>query len=169
MSSSSSTVVIITSPTTQNTYQQLGLGPLPPGTLADAAVAAIEKVLVKQLSTNWPANFAAYDSSQQDQGIMGPWSANRAGSAPACVIQQITSDFNEWGLPNDPGTVSGMGSEITQQIADNGGLTGTFYGKHRLGGAETIYYGVGFGTAAIADNPEVLGIIYVFAAVLGVN
>jgi hypothetical protein len=169
MSSSVSITNNINNPTMQGTYNSLGLGPIPAGTTADAAVTAVEKVLFKNLQTGWPSTAAPYDPTQQDSGIMGPWSDNVAGTAPPCVVQQVTLDFNSWGLPNDPPTISAIGSEITQQISDNGGLTGVFYGKQRLGGSETIYWGVGFATGVIVDSPEEFGIIYVFAAAFGIN
>jgi hypothetical protein len=165
----SSSVTIINVTSMQPTYTALGLGPIPAGTLADAAVATVEKQLFKNLQASWPASAPTYDPTQQDSGIMGPWSGNVAGTAPPCVVQQITLDFNSWALPNDQNAITSMAEEITQQIQNNGGLSGQFYGKTRVGGSMTLYWAVGFGTGAIADNPEELGIIFVYSAALAVN
>ncbi len=153
----------------QPTFSQLGMGPVPAGITADAGVSLVQKQLFKNLSASWPATAPQYDPTQQDQGIMGPWTDNVGGTAPPCVVQAITTDFNAWSLPVDTGTVNEMAQQITQEISNNGGLTGQFFGKTRLGGSETLYWGVGYATGPIQDSPEVLGVIYVFAAVFGVN
>jgi len=165
----SSSVTIVNVNSMQPTYDALGLGPIAPGTRADVAVATVEKVLFKKLKASWPASAPQYDPTQQDSGIMGPWSQNVAGTAPPCVVQQITIDFNNWSLPNDQAAISSMAQEITQQIQNNGGLSGSFYGKTRLGGSETLYWAVGFGTGVIVDNPEEMGVIFVYTAALAVN
>lgn len=165
----STSVTVINVQSMQPSFTAAGLGPIPAGTTADAAVATIQTAFATKLRNNWPSNWPAYVTSQQDQGIMGPWSANLAGTAPPCLVQQITMDFNNWELPVDTSTINDMASQITEEISANGGTTGTFTGRTRIGGAETIYWGVAFGTGAIADNPEEMGIIYVFSAQLGVN
>lgn len=160
---------IVNANSVQPSLSALGEGTLPAGTTADAAVAIVENVLAKKLQGDWPSTYPDYETDQQDQGIMGPWNANVAGAAPQCVVQQLTGDFNAWELPSDDTTINAIATQITQEISSNGGLSGTFYGRTRVGGSETIYWGVAFATGAIQDNPEVLGIIYVFTAQLGVN
>jgi hypothetical protein len=148
----------------QPTYTALGLGPIPAGTLPDVLVPAIEKKLVAQLQAAWPSTFPAYTASQQDMGIMGPWADNIAGTAPPCLVQQATLDFQNWELPVDAGAIDAMGKTITQEISSNGGEAGTAFGRTRVGTAVTIYWGVSFVTGPIADNPEEIGVIYVFTA-----
>jgi hypothetical protein len=151
-------------------YQSLGLGPIPPGTTAADGVAAVETKLKANLATSWTgANFPTLPSFQQDVGLMGPWSSNVSGTAPACLVQQITQDFNSWSLPNDQTTINQMATQITTEISANGGITGTFLGRSRLGGSEEIDWGVAFTTGVIVDNPEENGIIYAFGAVLNVT
>jgi len=150
-------------------YKSVGLGAIPAGVNVSTVVKTIEKQLFKDLKTNWPASYADFDSSQEDSAIMAPWKDNVPGTAPKCVTDAITLDFQNWGLPVDKPTITNMAKEITQQISNNGGLSGTFYGKMQVAGSETIYYGIGFATAVVVNNPEEKGIIYVFSSSLGLN
>jgi hypothetical protein len=150
-------------------YKANGLGDIPAGTTVSDVVGNIDKKLKKDLAASWPSAFEPYASYQTDNAIMAPWKNNVGGQAPKCVTDAITQDFSSWELPVDKATITGMAKQITQEIANNGGLTGTFYGKHQLGGAETIYWGVAFTTAPVINNPEEMGIIYAFSAVLGLN
>lgn len=165
----SSSVTIINTVSMQSTYTALGLGQIPSGTLADAAMKTIQQALLKKVQASWPKTAAPFDTTQSNSGLMGPWSANVGGTAPPCAVRWITSSFNDWGLPNDQQTVASIAQEITTGIQANGGLSGQFFGKTRVGGSETIYWAVGFGTGAIVDNPEEMGIIFVYTAVLGLN
>ncbi|WP_353780097.1 hypothetical protein [Winogradskyella sp. 3972H.M.0a.05] len=153
----------------QEAYSRLGLGQIPAGVTVSTVVSKIEAKLAKDLSGSWPDAFPAYASYQEDSAIMAPWKANVAGKAPKCVTQAITQDFTSWDLPVDTNTITEMAKQITQEVANNGGLSGTFYGRSQLGGAETLYWGVGFATAPVINQPEEMGIIYVFSAVLGLN
>jgi len=170
----SNSVTINNTISMQNSYDQLGLGPIPPGTTADSAVKTVQTSLFTTLNANWPKGFPPLaDTSQHDQGIMGPWSDNIPGSAPSCVVQQLSQDFKSWEMPVDTNTINTMAAQITQEISSNGGVSGTFFGRSQIGGSETVHWGVGFATGAIADGPdggtEELGIIYVITAQLDVN
>jgi hypothetical protein len=153
----------------QQAYTDLGLGPIPAGTKLDVAVPAIFAKLGTLLQTGWPANFGTYIASQEDSAIMSPWTANVGGTAPQCVIDAITLDFTSWALPVDSNTITLMAKEITQQIVNKGGDTGTFYGRTVLAGSEMMYWGVAFTTAIVVDSPEQTGILYAFTANLGIN
>lgn len=150
-------------------YRANGLGDIPAGTTVSDVVGLIETKLKKELAASWPSAFEAYVSYQTDNAIMAPWKSNVAGQAPKCTTDAIKQDFGSWSLPVDEDTITNMAKQITQEIANNGGLTGTFYGKHQLGGAETIYWGVAFTTAPVIDIPKEMGVIYAFSAVLGLN
>jgi hypothetical protein len=153
----------------QPSYTSLNLGPIPAGTTTDQAAKTVRKALVDLMDTNWPATYPSVPSNQQDSGIMQPWADNVSGTAPACAVAQITTDFKAWSLPFDKNTFSAMAVQITTEIAAQGGDTGTFYGQTNISGSETIYWGVGYTTAVVIDDPETTGIIYSFRAVLGIN
>lgn len=149
----------------QSTYNNLGLGPIPAGTTVSDAVSKIQSVLSGLLVKQWPASFPSNDAAQEDSAIMAPWSANVPGSAPDCVTQAIGLDFKNWDLPSDNGTITSMAQEITQQISNHGGEKGTFYGQTKIASSR-IYWGVAFASSIVVDNPEELGIIYAFTAVV---
>jgi hypothetical protein len=122
--------------------------------------------LKKGISSNWPSAFPTYASYPEDSAIMAPWKDNVGGSIPKCVVDAITQDFTSWDLPVDTATIRNMAKQITQEVANNGGSTGTFFGKSQLGGAATLYWGVGFATAPVVNSPEEMGIIYAFSALV---
>ena len=149
----------------QSVYESLGMGQVPPGTTPDNAVKAILEQLKKNVAQDWPGSFPPYDDSQVDMGVMQPWSDNIPGSAPQCVIDQITGDFNSWDLPNDQAMIKQMAQEITEHIGAQVGTTETFDGKKRLGGTVEIFWRVAYATGPVVDNPLTLGIFYSFCAV----
>lgn len=156
------------------TFEAAGLAPPAAGTKASEVLnKQLWPAFAKKLQDGWPADWPAYDASQVDEGMMGPWTANVAGTAPSCVVQQIMMDLGNWGLPADQNTVNAMASQITEEVAAHGGLTGTFYGHAQVGGSEVIYWGVAFGTGGITDSTggtqTEVGIIYSFSAVLDVD
>ncbi len=170
MSTISTTNITVNVNNLQPAYTALGLGPIPAGSTIANGVAAIKTALAKNLMTNWPSDYPASVPNQEDTGIMEPWSANVAGSAPACILQQLTTDFTSWQLPYSQVLLNQMAIQITTEIADNGGQTGHFYGQTRLSGSETIYWGVAFTTAVVIGPPtNATGIIYSFTAVLGLD
>ena len=152
----------------QTAYNHFGLGPIPAGTKIDHAVAAVQKALKTELSTNWPK---ANPSPQYapDSAIMAPWKGNVAGSAPKCVTDAINQDFGSWGLPVDKATVTEMAKQITQEISNSAGLNGYYYGQSSLGASETIYWGVSYISLVVVDSPEEYGILFAFSASLGLN
>ncbi len=164
--SSSANVTVINVNLLQPVYNSLNMGQIPAGTTPDAATAQILKTLRNSLADNWPTTWPAFDVSQADAGIMQPWSENVAGSAPKCVTDQITLDFNAWSFPNDPAMVTQMAKEITEQIGASGGNTGVFSGKARRGAASTMYWRVGFTTGIVIDDPFTLGVFYAFCGVM---
>ncbi|MFZ6844160.1 hypothetical protein [Undibacterium sp. RuTC16W] len=154
----------------QEAYTSLGMGTIPAGTSVANGVAAIEKALIANLMSKWPASYPASEPNQVDDGIMEPWSSNVAGTAPVCLVNQITTDFNSWQLPYNSDLLMQMGNEITTEIAANGGQTGYFYGQTSLAGSEKIYWGVAYATAVVIGPPSnATGVIYAFSAVLGLN
>jgi hypothetical protein len=169
MSSVSVTQINVDVNNLQPAYSALGMGSVPAGTTIANGVAAIEKVLIANLASGWPAAFAPYLSYQMADGIMEPWTANVPGSAPACVTQQLINSFNGWQLPYSTTAINQIAIEITQQIGSNGGQAGTFYGQTTLaGGGETLYWGVAYTTAVVVGPPDnSVGIIYAFSGSLG--
>lgn len=153
----------------QPAYSSLGLGPIPAGTTVDSAVKTIQTALEKMLGDNWPKSGYGSAPTQTDSAIMAPWKANIPGTAPKCVIDAIKIDFKAWGLPVDDNAITLMAKEITQQISNHGGNTGTFYGVSHVTSSETIYWGVSFTTAVVVDNPMETGIIYGFGAVFSLD
>jgi hypothetical protein len=123
--------------------------------------------LKSSLANNWPSSWPSYDDTQVDSGIMEPWSGNVSGSAPQCVTDQITLDFNSWSFPNDQAMITQMAKEITQQISASGGNTGVFSGKARRGASTTLYWRVSYTTGIAIDDPETMGVFYGFCAVMG--
>jgi hypothetical protein len=165
--SNTTNVTVVNVYVLQPVYDSLNMGPIPPGTTPDAATASILAKLRTSVTTNWPAAWPAYDDTQVDAGIMQPWSGNVGGSAPQCVVDQITLDFNSWSFPNDGAMITQMAKEITEQVSASGGNTGVFDGKARRGAATTLYWRVSYTTGIAIDNPETLGVFYGFCAVLG--
>jgi hypothetical protein len=164
-----SSVTIININEMQPMYASLGLGQIPAGTLADVAVLAVETQLTSNLAAEWTQAGRTSPGINVSSGIMGPWSADVGGTAPTCVVQQLTENFNDWSLPNDQSAISSIASEITENIAVNGGLPGTFLGLTREGGSEAVLWGVAYTTGVIVDNPLMLGVIYTFEAVLSLD
>lgn len=170
MSSISSTTINVNVQNLQPAYTALGMGNIPAGTSVAMGISGLEKTLLGNLANGWPSVFAPYASYQQNDGIMEPWSDNVGGTAPSCVTQQIISSFNGWELPYSSDAVNQIASEITQNIAANGGQTGTFYGRTALAGGETLYWGVSYATAVVIGPPtNATGIIYAFSAAIGFN
>jgi hypothetical protein len=165
------TVINVNVTNFQPCYNALGMGQIPPGTSVADGVTAIEKVLLANLQKNWPAKFPVYDTSQQGDGIMEPWSQNVGGTAPACVVQEITNYYNGWELPYTSDAVRQAAIEITQSIASNAGQAGYYYGHTTLaGGGEKLYWGVGYTTAVVIGPPtNATGVIYAFSAVLDIG
>lgn len=154
----------------QPAYTALGLGTIPAGTSVANGVSTIEKALIASLMSSWPSTYPASAPNQTDDGIMEPWSANVSGTAPACIVNQITTDFNSWQLPYSSALLNQMAIQITTEIAANGGQTGNFYGQTNLAGSEKIYWGVAYTTAVVIGPPtNATGIIYAFTAVLGLD
>src|ERR1700740_1000466 len=99
MSTINETQININVTNLQPNYTALGMGSVPPGTTLAAGISAIEKVLIAQLASSWPATAAPYVPTQTNDGIMEPLTAAVAGSVPACVTQQIINSLNGWNLP----------------------------------------------------------------------
>ncbi|HEX4693411.1 hypothetical protein [Sphingomonas sp.] len=167
----STDVTVINIESMQQSATDSGLGPIPPGTTPADGLALLQKQLLANITKDWPTDYPTPASNAQDMGIMGPWSDNVAGTAPPCLVQQITQDFSAWQLPSDAAPVNAMAQQITQEVSSRGGATGAFTGTTELGGSENIYWGVGFGTGDITEgspgNPAEKGIIYAFTATLG--
>lgn len=154
----------------QPAYTALGLGTIPAGITVANGVAAIEKALIAGLMSKWPPTYPASVSRNVDDGIMEPWSANVGGTVPACIIQQLTTDFTSWELPYTSDLLRQIAKQITTEINANGGQTGYFYGQTSISGSETIYWGVAYTTAVVIGPPtNATGIIYSFTAVLGID
>ena len=154
----------------QPAYTSLGLGQIPAGTSVANGVSTIEKALISNLMSKWPKSYPDSIPNQKNDGIMEPWSANVGDTAPACLVNQITTDFNSWQLPYNTATLNQMAKEITTSIASNGGQTGNFYGQTSLTSNEKVYWGVAFTTAVVIGPPSnSTGIIYAFTAVLGLE
>jgi hypothetical protein len=168
----SSTVNVTNVFAMQPAYTQLGMGPIPDGITLSKAVTLLKNALSTKLLAQWPSSVPPI-GTQQDSGIMGPWSDNIAGSAPSCVVQQITGDFSAWELPSDPTTVNAIAQQITQEISSQGGIAGVFVGETPVGANESIFWGVGYGTCAVSNpsggGPDEVGVVYLFAAQLGLN
>ena len=165
----STSVTINNSASMQPTYTALGMGDVPAGITADAAVTAVQTKLLSNIQAKWPKTWPD-PLTDTDVGAMGPWDDNVAGTAPPCLVKKLQLDFTGWGLPVVQTVINQMAEEITEQVSSRGGLSGMFFGKTAVGGSETIYWAVGFGTGTLEDGPPaVLGIIYVFTAALGVN
>ena len=156
------------------TFKAAGLAPPPPGTDPSTQLnLTLWPGLSSKLQGGWPTDWPAYDTSNEDRGIMGPWTANVAGAAPSCLVNQIAMDLGNWGFPVEQNTVNAMASQITEEVSVRGGTSGTFYGHSQVAGSEIIYWGVAFGTAGLTSSTggaaSEMGIIYVFSAALGMD
>lgn len=166
MSRVSETNITINVNALQPAYTATGLGTIPAGTSVANGVTALETNLAKKLASSWPYGpDNPYVANQTNEGVVEPWSANVAGTAPACVVQQIQTSFNGWQLPYSTAAVNQMAMEITTNIANNGGQLGTFFGQTTMGG-EKIYWGVAY-IAVPVDTNNTLGIVYAFTGALG--
>lgn len=78
----------------------IGLKPVPDGDpvpkQTQKALGQMETALIAKFKTTFPNN--PLPASNIDGGYMGPLSAVKMGMAPACAVQQITDDFNSWGI-----------------------------------------------------------------------
>jgi hypothetical protein len=167
----STNVTIVNIESLNATCQQLGMQPLPPGTPLDKGVKQVWDALNTAMATKWAKVYPSVTApAESDSGVMGPWSDNVPGTAPQCLTGKVGEDFKSWGLPVDDPAIEQMAVQITQEISSQGGAAGTFVGQSQVGGSETIYWAVGYGTGAIADGPpEMLGVIYTFMATLSVE
>jgi hypothetical protein len=150
----------------QPAYNNVGLGPIPPGTSVANGVAALEKILIGMLASSWPyAPDTAYVANQTNDGIMEPWTSVVGGTAPSCVVQQIQTSLDGWQLPYSPAAIQQMAIEITTNIANNGGQKGSYFGQTSMG-AEKLYWGVAYAAIPV-DTNNTQGIIYAFTGALG--
>lgn len=152
----------------QSAYNHFKLGPIPQGTSIDHAVSGIEKELKTELSKNWPKPNPK-PAYAPDAAIMAPWKDNVAGTAPKCVVDAITQNFNSWGLPVDKNAIQMMAKQITQELSNSAGLNGYYYGQSSLGASQTIYWGVSYISLIVVDSPEEYGVIFAFSASMGLN
>jgi|GEM_PF-3516834 len=152
----------------QPAYNSYGLGTIPAGTTVAQGVNTLQTAMDNTLMAKWPTSYPPANTNQIDHAIMEPWSDNVAGTAPKCATQAISLDFTSWNLPYSTAAVTQMAKEITQQIANNGGEAGQFYGQTPLAGSEILYWGVAFATAVVIE-PDTTGILYSFTATLGIE
>jgi hypothetical protein len=142
------------------------LGPIP-GNI-DAAVKQLQKALSGMVMTQFATRFGHASQNDAMTGIMGPWTPDQGGTAPKCAIDQITLDFEDWGIDTDPGTISRMVMTITRHLANTSGEIGTLAGSTPLPGTKQIEWCVGWGLADVGQSmPPEQGVIYAYTAAEG--
>ena len=153
----------------QPSYSALGLGTISADQSSAKVILALQSALLAKLTAQWTA--AAYPpfTSTENRGIMGPWDNSQVDTAPACLVQQLNSNFADWGIPTDPNAIDEIAKAITEGLGSNGNIGGTFLGTSSISPSEGIDWGVGYATGDITSgsegNPPTLGVIYVFIAV----
>ncbi|MES2487522.1 MAG: hypothetical protein V4581_16445 [Bacteroidota bacterium] len=146
----------------------LGLEPIP----SEDSVPLITQQALKQMMTALTAKFATtfpgqtLPPSNQDGGYCGPLSAVQPGVAPKCAVDQITQDFNNWGLSTS-GVPTAIAQQIITEIISQGGQPGFASGTKQLTSAESMYWMCGYLNINITQTET--GILYVFAATEGIN
>ncbi|MFL5073823.1 MAG: hypothetical protein ACJ8DS_01040 [Microvirga sp.] len=145
------------------------LGPIP-GNVSDT-VKLLQKQLCGTVTTMFAARFPHADANPPMTGIMGPWTLDQSGTAPKCAVDQITLDFEDWGIDADPTTISRMVMTITRHLAGTMGETGAMPGSTAVTGpAKTIQWCVGWALADVGQNiPPDKGVIYAYTAAEGAS
>jgi hypothetical protein len=145
----------------------LGLSPVTPGQtvpeMTQQALAQMETALKAKFNAAFSGN--PLPPSNTDGGYMGPLSSVVPGQAPTCAVQQITSDFTNWGLSSS-GLPTTIASQVTQEIVSQGGGAGFSSGTLQVTSSENLYWMVGYLTINITQTET--GILYVFAASEGI-
>lgn len=151
----------------------LGLSPVPTGDPVPKLTQTALGQMRAKLLENFGTTFDGVDlpASNHDGGYVGPLSANKAGQAPACVVDQIQADFDSWGLPKNVFPKGEGPEEMAKQISDHisskGGQPGFFSGTRQITSSEDLFWMVGWLTVNITQDE--LGILYVFAATVGIQ
>lgn len=141
-------------------YQAIVGSPVPQGAGVIDLIRAMETAQTAKLKADWSRG--PYPG-QALSAIMGPWSPDLAGTAPACVVQELTTSFEGWGIPTDGATQIAV--EITTQIGSNGGFSEEFFGRWSEGVNAELDYGLEYGILPI-DEQGTQGVIYSFSAAL---
>jgi len=142
-----------------------GLKPLPSDVSVSKATQAMKTALVGQVKTAWANQYPNVNlNNQEDFGFMYPGSALKADTAPACVVQQITQDAKNWGLPLTTDFATQIAKTITEELSSQGGLMSTAFGSVQVNSNETIDWMAGYAKVNISGDTS--GYLYVFAAAL---
>jgi hypothetical protein len=156
-------VTTINNDCVQQAAANLGMG--------NVGEAGAWKLLSAQLKTNadaaWTADgFGATPPGlNYDSGVMGPWTADAAGTAPQCLVDKLTGDFGTWKIPVDPTAIDAIASKITEEIGSQGGNSGAAGGITSEGSSTQINWVVAYATAPYDDaNPQNIGVYYSYVA-----
>lgn len=145
-----------------------GLKPVPNGdpvpTMTQKALGQMETLLTTKFNKIFPDN--KLPGSNIDGGYMGPLSVVKMGKAPACAVQQISDDFESWGMASS-GVPTEIAKQVTNHIVNQGGQAGFISGTHQLTSASNLYWMAGYLSINITQHEQ--GILYVFGASEGLN
>jgi hypothetical protein len=154
----------------QPSYASLGLGTISADQSSAVVIKGLQDKLLTKLTAQWTASGYPAFTHTENRGVMGPWDNSQTNTAPACLVQELTSNFSDWGIPTDPNAINQIAKAITEGVGDNGNLGGTFLGTSSISPSEGIDWGVGYATGDVASGsegtPPTLGVIFVFIAML---
>lgn len=145
---------------------QSGLQPLPAGTTADDAADKALALVRTKTQTQFATDFAgtALPPSNIDGGFMQPYSANVAGTAPQCVLDQVTMDLTNWNLPLTNDIPTAIAKTITSELSFQAGDLGFSSGTVELGPLETVLWVAGYVEYDVTQTTK--GVVYAFTAAM---
>jgi hypothetical protein len=145
--------------------QTTGMGPVATGTPIAKAAQQYSQSLQTTLSTKFNTVFGIPLPAQNvDNGYMGPIEADQPGVPPQCVIDQVTQDFSNWGLPTNTKTATVIAKTIAGELVYQGGVTNFTQGTLQVTSNESIVWMAGYGVFDIQQDQH--GAVYCFGAAL---
>jgi len=141
-----------------------GMTPIPAGTPVTQAAQQFSQFLQGELTKKWKTQFPSNDPAGSDNGYMEPLTANIPGTAPKCVVDQITNDLDAWELPTSSEAATKIAKMITGELSAQGGVLGFQQGRTQVTSNETILWMVGYGSFDVTQTEQ--GVVYVFSAAL---
>ncbi len=147
----------------------VGMGTLPAGSTVPQAAHQFEQALMAKLLKDFASTFPSVTlpGSNTDNGYMGPFTSAISGTAPQCVVQQVSADFSRWGLPTNTSVPSTIGQTVTNEMTYQGGVPNFSSGTYQVSSSENIYWMAGYSAFDVTQSE--LGCIYVLAAAVGFN
>ena len=135
-----------------------GLGPLPPGTKPNAATVLMKTALKNLVSKAWGVQYPDIEPASvvPDTGFIYPMSALTPGVAPACVVDQIALNFQNWGLPGTKATATAIAETVTEELTRIISSSSTSY---ILASRHTVSPGPTLWTMSLRSPEDTTGVV----------